>query len=278
MVEQCPACGSPYIAGFGAGTQKMEEFTKIRFPDARILRMDADTTAKKGGHEAILEAFANREADILIGTQMIVKGHDFPGVTLVGILAADLSLNTPDYRSAERTFQLLTQAAGRAGRAGKPGDVVIQTYRPEHYACLLYTSDFTADDIHYVREHDFVGVEFQTHGRYEHDLRVGIPGKFNVDNALAAAGVCSFFDLPKEKVCHALEHIQVDGRMEIVYKSAKCTVIVDYAHNADVYKRQDEEQAKEDEEKKNVVESYQNLGIVDVSGYLNMRELSLIHI
>ena len=93
-------------------------------------------------------------------------------------------------------------------------------------------ADFTADDIHYVREHDFVGVEFQTHGRYERDLRVGIPGKFNVDNALAAAGVCSFFDLPKEKVCHALEHIQVDGRMEIVYKSAKCTVIVDYAHNA----------------------------------------------
>jgi len=97
---------------------------------------------------------------------------------------------------------------------------------------LEQAADFTADDIHYVREHDFVGVEFQTHGRYEHDLRVGIPGKFNVDNALAAAGVCSFFDLPKEKVCHALEHIQVDGRMEIVYKSAKCTVIVDYAHNA----------------------------------------------
>ena len=97
---------------------------------------------------------------------------------------------------------------------------------------LEQAADFTADDIHYVREHDFVGVEFQTHGRYEHDLRVGIPVKFNVDNALAAAGVCSFFDLPKEKVCHALEHIQVDGRMEIVYKSAKCTVIVDYAHNA----------------------------------------------
>ena len=97
---------------------------------------------------------------------------------------------------------------------------------------LEQAADFTADDIHYVREHDFVGVEFQTHGRYESDLRVGIPGKFNVDNALAAAGVCSFFDLPKEKVCHALEHIQVDGRMEIVYKSAKCTVIVDYAHNA----------------------------------------------
>ena len=97
---------------------------------------------------------------------------------------------------------------------------------------LEQAADFTADDIRYVREHDFVGIEFQTHGRYESDLRVGIPGKFNVDNALAAAGVCSFFDLPKEKVCHALEHIQVDGRMEIVYKSAKCTVIVDYAHNA----------------------------------------------
>ncbi len=97
---------------------------------------------------------------------------------------------------------------------------------------LEQKADFTADDIHYVREHDFVGVEFNTHGLYESDLKIGIPGKFNVDNALAAVGVCSFFNLPKEKVCHALEHIHVDGRMEIVYKSAKCTVIVDYAHNA----------------------------------------------
>ncbi len=97
---------------------------------------------------------------------------------------------------------------------------------------LEQKADFTADDIHYVREHDFVGVEFNTHGLYESDLKIGIPGKFNVDNALASVGVCSFFNLPKEKVCHALEHIHVDGRMEIVYKSAKCTVIVDYAHNA----------------------------------------------
>lgn len=97
---------------------------------------------------------------------------------------------------------------------------------------LEQKADFTADDIHYVREHDFVGVEFNTHGLYESDLKIGIPGKFNVDNALAAVGVCSFFNLPKEKVCHALEYIHVDGRMEIVYKSAKCTVIVDYAHNA----------------------------------------------
>ena len=96
--------------------------------------MDADTTAKKGGHEEILSAFEAGEADILIGTQMIVKGHDFKNVTLVGIMAADLSLNTPDYRCAERTFQLLTQAAGRAGRGSQPGNVVIQTYRPDHYS------------------------------------------------------------------------------------------------------------------------------------------------
>lgn len=134
MPEKCPSCGSPYIANFGVGTQKIEQMTKKMFPSARTLRMDLDTTKKKGGHEEILTAFSEGEADILIGTQMIVKGHDFPNVTLVGVLAADLSLYTPDYRAAERTFQLLTQAAGRAGRDQKPGDVVIQTYSPEHYA------------------------------------------------------------------------------------------------------------------------------------------------
>ncbi len=130
----CPECGSPFIAPFGAGTQKLEEMTKKAFPDARVLRMDADTTAKKGAHEEILQAFAEGEADILIGTQMIVKGHDFPKVTLVGIMAADLSLYAPDFRSGERTFELLTQASGRAGRSALPGDVVIQTYAPDHYA------------------------------------------------------------------------------------------------------------------------------------------------
>ena len=134
MPKLCPSCGSPYIAGFGTGTQKLEEMTRQMFPEARVLRMDADTTAKKGGHEEILSAFEAGEADILIGTQMIVKGHDFKNVTLVGIMAADLSLNTPDYRCAERTFQLLTQAAGRAGRGNKAGHVVIQTYQPDHYS------------------------------------------------------------------------------------------------------------------------------------------------
>ena len=129
----CPSCGSRYIAPFGTGTQKIETMAAERFPDARILRMDLDTTSKKGGHQEILSAFARGEADILIGTQMIVKGHDFPKVTLVGALAADLSLFASDYRCGEQTFALLTQAAGRSGRGRLQGDVVIQTYQPDHY-------------------------------------------------------------------------------------------------------------------------------------------------
>jgi len=134
LPDKCPSCGSPFIAPFGTGTQKLEEFTKREFPEARILRMDADTTAKKGAHEEILATFAEGGADILIGTQMIVKGHDFANVTLVGVMAADLSLYAPDFKSAERTFELLTQASGRAGRGDLQGDVVIQTYAPDHYA------------------------------------------------------------------------------------------------------------------------------------------------
>lgn len=133
QVSSCPSCGSKYIGAFRAGTQKIEEIVKQRFPNARILRMDYDTTRTKDSYEKILSAFANEEADILIGTQMIVKGHDFPKVTLVGVLAADLSLHSSDYRAAERTFQLLTQAAGRAGRGTRPGEVIIQTYQPDHY-------------------------------------------------------------------------------------------------------------------------------------------------
>lgn len=129
----CPKCQSPYIAGFGIGTQKVEEQIRIQFPEAKVLRMDADTTKNKNSHETILSQFANGEADILVGTQMIVKGHDFSNVTLVGIIAADLTLFDNDYKSAERTFALLTQAAGRAGRGNLPGEVVIQTYNPEHY-------------------------------------------------------------------------------------------------------------------------------------------------
>ena len=130
----CPECGSKHIGGFRAGTQQIEDLVKAEFPQARVLRMDMDTTREKDGFEKILEAFANGDADILIGTQMIVKGHDFPNVTLVGVLAADLSLYADDYRAGERTFQLLAQAAGRAGRGSEKGEVVIQTYSPDHYA------------------------------------------------------------------------------------------------------------------------------------------------
>ena len=140
MPKKCPNCESPYIAAFGTGTQKVEEAVKKLFNNARVLRMDMDTTSKKDGHEKILTAFANHEADILVGTQMIVKGHDFPNVTLVGVIAADLSLFASDYMSAERTFDLLTQAAGRAGRGIEKGEVVIQTYNPDEYSIRLAAS------------------------------------------------------------------------------------------------------------------------------------------
>lgn len=132
----CPSCGSKYISGFKAGTQKIEEVVRARFPQARVLRMDFDTTRSRESYEQILSAFSGGEADILIGTQMIVKGHDFPNVTLMGALAADLSLHVADYRAAERTFALLAQAAGRAGRGGRPGLAIIQTYDPEHYSIV----------------------------------------------------------------------------------------------------------------------------------------------
>lgn len=132
--KTCPECGSKYILGFKAGTEQVEETVRMMYPGVRTLRMDADTTKKKESYEEILSKFLNKEADILIGTQMIVKGHDFKNVTLVGVLAADMSLFAADFRAPERTFQLLTQAAGRAGRGDIPGTVVIQTYKPDHYA------------------------------------------------------------------------------------------------------------------------------------------------
>ena len=134
MPPLCPSCGSRYISGFRAGTQQIEREVQKLFPQARVLRMDYDTTRTKESYEQILTAFGRGEADILVGTQMIVKGHDFPNVTLVGILAADISLYASDYRSSERTFQLLTQAVGRAGRGRQAGEAVIQTYVPEHYS------------------------------------------------------------------------------------------------------------------------------------------------
>lgn len=141
----CPNCGKPFIKYFGVGTEQVEEQVKKAFPAAKCLRMDTDTVTRKDAYEEILSAFARREAQILIGTQMIAKGHDFPNVTLVGVVAADTTLNFPDFRSAERTFQLLSQVSGRAGRDTLPGHVVLQTYSPEHPV------------LRFARSHDYPG-------------------------------------------------------------------------------------------------------------------------
>ncbi|WP_226034993.1 primosomal protein N' [Aquibacillus saliphilus] len=137
MPTKCPECESDTIRFFGTGTQKVEEALTKLIPEARVIRMDVDTTRRKGAHEKLLNQFANHDADILLGTQMIAKGLDFANVTLVGVLAADSLLNLPDFRAAEKTFQLLTQVSGRAGRHLLPGEVVVQTYTPEHYSVQL---------------------------------------------------------------------------------------------------------------------------------------------
>ncbi|SMO47006.1 primosomal protein N' [Melghirimyces algeriensis] len=141
---QCPSCSSKYIRYFGTGTQRVEEELARLMPGLRVIRMDVDTTRRKGAHERLLTAFGEGKADVLLGTQMIAKGLDFPKVTLVGVIAADTMLNLPDFRAAERTFQLLTQVGGRAGRHQKPGRVVIQSYTPSHYSIEM-ASNFNAD-------------------------------------------------------------------------------------------------------------------------------------
>lgn len=132
----CPECGSEHIRYFGTGTQRVESELAKLFPGIRVIRMDVDTTTEKGSHEKLLQAFREKKGDVLLGTQMVAKGLDFPDVTLVGVIAADTALNLPDFRSAEKTFQLLTQVAGRAGRHQLPGEVFIQTYTPDHYSII----------------------------------------------------------------------------------------------------------------------------------------------
>ncbi|MBE6070938.1 MAG: primosomal protein N' [Clostridium butyricum] len=138
--KECPKCNSKYVKFFGAGTERVEQEVKKYFPEAKVLRMDVDTTRHKNAHESIYNSFKNKEADILIGTQMVSKGLDFKDVILVGVLAADMSLNMPDYRSAERTYQIITQVAGRSGRGEDEGKVIVQSYTPNHYS-LEYAKD-----------------------------------------------------------------------------------------------------------------------------------------
>jgi primosomal protein N' (replication factor Y) len=129
----CPACGKKAVKNFGFGTEKIETMLKTMFPDARLARMDQDSTAKKGSALALLKSIRNRTVDLIVGTQMLAKGHDFPAITLVGVICADLSMNLPDFRAGERTFQLMAQVAGRAGRGDTPGTVIMQTYNPDHF-------------------------------------------------------------------------------------------------------------------------------------------------
>lgn len=195
----CPACGSKYIGLFGTGTQKVEEAVLREFPGVKVLRMDADTTKQKGGHDKIIEEFSKGEAQVLIGTQMIVKGHDFPRVTLVGIIAADLSLYAGDYRAAERTFCLLAQAAGRAGRDRLPGEVVIQTYQPEHYSI---TAAASGDYESFYRQ-EMAYRKLLKYPPAAHILAVLVQAEEKEDAALGAGRVAKALSvslLPEEKI------------------------------------------------------------------------------
>ena len=152
----CPECDSPEITLLGRGTERVEEEVKELFPAARVSRMDRDTTAGRGGHARVLKGVEDGSIDILVGTQMIAKGHDFPGVTLVGVISADATLNLPDFRSGGRTFQLITQVMGRAGRGDAPGEVLIQTLNPDHYAVSRAAAHdfegFYAEELEFRRE------------------------------------------------------------------------------------------------------------------------------
>lgn len=173
MVTNCPNCGSKHIREFGVGTQKIQDIIRDMFPDARVLRMDYDTTTGKHGHQKILDSFEAHEADILLGTQMVAKGHHFDNVTLVGVIAADLSLYTNDFRASERTFQLLTQVIGRSGRGDKPGQAIIQTYSPEHYSLAC------AKDQDYERfyKNEIVYRELMGYAPFKHMMLVMLTAK-----------------------------------------------------------------------------------------------------
>ena len=156
---ECPNCQSKRIRYFGLGTEQVEERVQQRWPDARITRWDRDTTAGRNTHETLLASFINHDADILVGTQMIAKGLDLPLVTLVGVISADVSLGLPDYRTGERAFQILAQVAGRAGRGLLGGRVIIQTYKPEHYAIQAAAehdfASFYIDEIRFRTQHNY---------------------------------------------------------------------------------------------------------------------------
>jgi primosomal protein N' (replication factor Y) len=203
----CPGCGSESLAGVGAGTEQIEKALQELIPEARIARMDRDTTSKRGSHAELIRRWERGDIDILIGTQMITKGHDVSGVTLVGALLADMSLNLPDFRSAERTFQLLSQVAGRSGRGEDPGRVIIQTYGPEHYAIQpLITHDyknFFAKEIEFRR-----ALGFPPFGKLV-NLRLDGPHRENVE--AKAKALASKIRAIQSRNPKYREHIEILG-------------------------------------------------------------------
>jgi primosomal protein N' (replication factor Y) len=202
MVRKCGTCGSDRIEQLGQGTERVEAYLKDRFPSARVARLDRDTA---DALEATLDGLRARKIDILVGTQMVTKGHDFPGVTLVGVLLADQGMGLPDFRASERTFQLVEQVAGRAGRAERPGRVIVQTYRPEHPA------------IGAARTHDYAGF---AKGELESRQELDYPpycrlAALRLDGA-EAPGVVEAASLVAEAVRQATSRAPADARIQVL--------------------------------------------------------------
>ena len=214
MLRVCPECGSKYIKQFGVGTQQVEEEIKKLFPSARVVRMDRDTTTAKDSYDNIYNSVKNREVDILIGTQMVAKGLDFENVTLVGVIAADLSLFISDFRANENTFELLTQVSGRAGRSNKDGNVVIQTYNPENYSII------------FSKESDYLGF-------YEHELKIREVFKYPPFSSL----VSIYFKSNSEKYLDNISRkVLFEITREIKNFKAEATNIVAVPRIKNVYK------------------------------------------
>ncbi|MCP4003867.1 MAG: primosomal protein N', partial [bacterium] len=188
--SSCPECGSAEGSLLGFGTEQLEEEVAAMYPSARVGRLDRDTTARKGEQRRILAAFHRGDYDVLVGTQMLAKGHDIPGITLVGVIAADLGMHFPDFRAGERTFQLLTQVAGRAGRGDEPGRVVIQTFLPDHYAIAL------------ARTHDFPSF-------YREEIRRREPHRYPPFRSLVHASLVGKKEQAVEDAAHALARLAV---------------------------------------------------------------------
>ena len=214
--QECPQCYSRYIKYFGTGTQKLEEELYKLFPNAKVLRMDKDTTTKKMAYEKILDDFRKEKYHILLGTQMVAKGHDFKNVTAVAILSIDSTINIPDFRSSERCFQLLTQAAGRAGRHGTQGNVIVQTYNPCHYAIM------------HAKEHDFIGF-------YNEEIQLRKILNYPPYNQLIKITI---FDLDEEKLIKKAE--MLNCKLRLIMKSVKCNIIGPFKSSVvkvkDIYK------------------------------------------